>query len=83
MKTAIISATIFVFVLILIIIFQNISGGNYVYVLFFYYTQTDGYVTPMIVMSGLGFLGGALSTMLIAGLITTSKDEEAPGGSNW
>lgn len=83
MKTFLLSGTILIFVLILIVIFQNIAGGNSISVLFFDYSQNEGYLTPLVIMAFLGFLGGALSTMLIAQLISASKDEEAPGGNNW
>ena len=83
MKKVIIGLALLVLMVIMIVIFQNISGGNYVYVLFFYWTQSDGYVMPLLVMAALGFVGGALCTMLIADVITSSRDEEAPGGANW
>jgi len=83
MRTALITGTIFFFVLILIIVFQNISGGAWVYILFFSYTANSGYVQPMIYMALLGFLFGAVSTLLITSLVNSGKDEEAPGGANW
>lgn len=84
MKTFLLSATILVFVLILIIFFQNLASSvNGLWILFFYFNQNSSAPLAIAVIASLGFASGALSTMLILNLINQSKDEEAPGGSNW
>jgi hypothetical protein len=84
MKTFLLSSLIFVSTLILIIIFQNI--GNYIngdYILFYYYTQNDNPASFISIIAGLGFIAGVLATALATSIVNESKDEEAPGGSNW
>jgi len=85
MKTFLISAVILVFVILLIIFFQNFLN-TYQYgisMLFYSSSQQDSPVLAIIALSGLGFIAGVLSTMLMMNIINSSKDEEAPGGSNW
>ena len=68
----------------MIILFQNI--GNYVngdYILFYYYTQSDSAASFILIIAGLGFVAGALSTALAVSIISEGKNEEAPGGSSW
>lgn len=83
MKTFLISATIFVFVIILIIIFQNIGNSMNIYILLIQITQNDSAAFPIIVISALGFVSGVLSASLAFTLINEGKNEEEPGGANW
>lgn len=85
MKTFLISSVILVFVILLIIFFQNFLN-TYQYgisMLFYSSSQQDAPALAIIVLSGLGFIGGVLTTMLAVTLINSGKDDEAPGGSNW
>ena len=84
MKTFLISATIFVFVLILIIIFQNIANTmNGVWVLIMQFDQQTSASLGIIVITTLGFFAGVLSTCLAINLVNEGKNEEEPGGANW
>jgi Kef-type K+ transport system membrane component KefB len=83
MKTFLLSSTVFVFVLILIAIFQNIASTmNGVWVLFYQFDQTTSASLGIILISGIGFIAGVLSTALAMTLVN-SKDQEEPGGANW
>ena len=84
MRTFLISATIFIFVVILIIFFQNLSNTVYgLWILFYQFSQKDSASMAVLVVSALGFIAGVMSTLLLTSIISMNKDEEAPGGSNW
>ncbi len=84
MKTFLISATIFLFVVVLIIFFQNLSNTvDGLWILFYQFTQTDSASAAVVIVTALGFITGVLSTMLMTSLISSTKEEEAPGGDNW
>lgn len=84
MKTFLISATIFVFVLILIIVFQNIANTlSGIWILF---TQLDNQTSAslgIIAISAVGFIAGVLSTLLAFTIINESKIDETNGAANW
>lgn len=84
MKTFLLTATILVFVLILIIFFQNLANAvDGLWILFVQFDQQSSASVAIVVLTGLGFVTGVLSTMLAVSLINAGKDDEAPGGSNW
>ncbi len=84
MKTFLLSATILVFVLLLIVFFQNLpNSANGLWILFVQFDQNSTASLAITALAGLGFLAGSLSTMLIVNLISEGKNDEAPGGSNW
>jgi hypothetical protein len=84
MKTFLLTATILVFVLILIIFFQNLANAvDGLWILFVQFDQQSSASVAIVVLTGLGFITGVLSTMLAVNIINEGKDEEAPGGSNW
>lgn len=84
MRSFLISATIAVFVLILIVIFQNLANNvDGLWILIFQFDQQTSATLAVVVLTALGFFAGVLATMLAITLINLGKDEEAPGGSNW
>lgn len=84
MRKLLLGTTIAVFVLILIILFQNIANTvDGLWILIYQFDQSTSATWGVIVLSGLGFIAGVLSTMQAITLINLGKDEEAPGGSNW
>lgn len=84
MKTFLLTATILVFVLILIIFFQNLANAvDGLWILLVQFDQQSSASVAIVVLTGLGFISGVLTTMLAVTLINEGKDEEAPGGSNW
>jgi hypothetical protein len=84
MRSFLISATIAVFVLILIVIFQNLANNvDGLWILVFQFDQQTSATLAVVVLTALGFFAGVLATMLAITLINLGKDEEAPGGSNW
>ena len=84
MRTFLLSGTIVIFVIILIIFFQNLANTiTGLWILFYQFDQESSASMGVFVLTGLGFVFGAMTTMLITTLITASKDDEAPGGSNW
>jgi len=84
MRTFLISATIFVLVLILIITFQNLASTCAgFWVLFISIDQQSSASTLVLFLTGLGFFLGVLATSLVMSLLNSSKDTEEPGGSNW
>lgn len=84
MKSFLISSTIFVFVLILIVVFQNIANTmNGVWILLAQFDQQTSASLGVIILSVLGFLAGVLSTSLVITLVNEGKNEEEPGGATW
>lgn len=84
MKTFLLTATILIFVLILIIIFQNIANTmNGVWILLSQFDQQTSASIGIIVITALGFIAGTLSTLLVMNIINSGKDEELPGGASW
>lgn len=84
MKTFLISATIFFLVIILIVVFQNISSTmNGVYILLMYFDQQTSATLGILIITALGFIEGVLATFLAMSLVKDSKNEEEPGGANW
>lgn len=84
MRSFLLSATIIIFVLILIVIFQNLASTvDGLWILIFQFDQQTSATVAVIVLSAMGFFAGVLSTMLAITLINMGKDEEAPGGNNW
>lgn len=84
MRTFLLSGTIFIFVIILIIFFQNLANTvDGLWILFYQFDQQNSASWGVFILCGLGFVAGAITTMLITTLITAGKDEEAPGGANW
>ncbi len=84
MRTFLLSGTILIFVIILIVFFQNLANTiTGLWILFYQFDQTTSASLGVFILTGLGFICGAITTMLITTLITAGKDEEAPGGSNW
>jgi hypothetical protein len=84
MKTFLLASTILVFVLILIIIFQNIANTmNGVWILLSQFDQQTSASFGIIVITGLGFIAGTLTTLLVTNIINSGKDEELPGGASW
>lgn len=84
MRKLLFGSTIAVFVLILIILFQNIANTvDGLWILIYQFDQSTSATWGVIVLSTLGFIAGVLTTMLTISLVNLGKDEEAPGGSNW
>jgi hypothetical protein len=84
MRTFLLTATIFIFVIILIIFFQNLANSvTGLWITLFQFDQNASASVAVFVLCGIGFLAGASTTMLITTLISEGKDEEAPGGTNW
>ncbi len=84
MKQFLLSATILVFVIILIVVFQNLANTvNGLWILLYQFDQQTSATLAVIVLCFLGFISGVLSTALAISIINEGKDEEAPGGSNW
>ncbi|MCC6643760.1 hypothetical protein IT411_03350 [Candidatus Peregrinibacteria bacterium] len=84
MKQFLLSATILVFVLIIIVFFQNLANTvDGLWILLYQFDQQTSASLGVIVLCGLGFLAGALSTCLAISIVNEGKDEEAPGGSSW
>ena len=84
MKTFLISSTIFVFVIILIIIFQNIANSmTGVWILLIQFDQQTSASLGIIVLTVFGFVAGVLSTALAMSLVNEGKNQEEAGGANW
>ncbi len=84
MRTFLLSSTIVFFVLILIVLFQNIANSvDGLWILFYQFSQGTSAAWGVTVLAGMGFLAGVLTTMLTITLINMGKDQEEPGGSNW
>lgn len=84
MRRFLLTSTIIIFVLVLIIIFQNLANTvDGLWVLLYQFDQATSATIAVIVLCGLGFFAGVLSTMLTITLVNIGKDEEAPGGNNW
>ncbi len=79
MKQFLLAAVIFVFVIIAIVIFQNIAQTlEGIWILIY---QFDGQTTAslgLLALIGLGFIAGLLSASLFQSILS-SKDEEPPG----
>jgi hypothetical protein len=84
MRSFLLTATIVVFVLILIVIFQNLANNvDGLWILIYQFDQQTSATLGVVILTAMGFAAGVLSTMLAITLINLGKDEEAPGGSNW
>lgn len=84
MKTFLLSATILVFAIILIIIFQNIAGTvSGLWILLYTFDQQTSSSFAVIILTGLGFIAGIITTALAISIINEGKDDEAPGGTTW
>ena len=84
MRSFLLTATIIIFVLILIVIFQNLASTvDGLWILIYQFDQQTSATVAVIVLTALGFFAGVLATMLAITLINMGKDEEAPGGNNW
>jgi hypothetical protein len=84
MKQFLLVASIFVYVLLLIIVFQNI-GGTFegIWMLFILFDQNSNASVGLLIISGLGFLAGVLTTALALAIIKQKDALEEPGGSSW
>jgi hypothetical protein len=84
MRTFLLSGTIIIFVIILIIFFQNLANSvTGLWIMFFQFDQNSSASMAVFILCGVGFLSGAITTLLLTTLVNSSKDEEAPGGANW
>ncbi len=76
-------STIFFFVLLLIVIFQNIATTMAgVWVLIYSFDGQTPAALGVIIIAGLGFITGVVATAL-ANTILNQGEQEEPGGSNW
>lgn len=84
MRTFLLSATILVFVIMLIIFFQNLANTmTGLWILLYQFDQKTSASWGVFFLCGLGFVAGAITTLMITTLINAGKDDEAPGGANW
>ncbi len=84
MRTFLLSGTILVFVIILIIFFQNLANTvTGLWIMLFQFDQKASASLAVFILCGIGFLAGSITTLLITTLVNAGKDEEVPGGANW